>query len=518
MSKKVNEALYDLIQSMTKSEKRYFKLMSSRHTIGDENKYILLFDYLDCISEYCEKSLFDHFKGEAFLNRFSITKKRLYDHLLLSLDSFHLTNSIEAQLYKQLHSADILFEKSLYDQCRRMLISAEKAARKNNLTEILLLIERKRQKLIETSGYLDTEADILEDSKQNFSELIGNINAQHKIWITKSKLFAQMNKKGVARSPEEVELYNTLASDLLSLRNEDLSADNEFLLNHTLSAFYFAKGELENSLDCIQKNILLIEDGNQNTKIEVNRYVSLLTNAIYITDKLGNSKESMRFIQQLKGLAQNSSINEDLSIKLFSSISSIEISMMLRKGDFAKALKYSVQTEEQLRRFEDKLTPSRKAYIEFKLAVIHLGCGNYSESLRWVNSILNDSRLDQTEDIVGFTQLLDLLIHIELNNDKLLPYSLKSVQRYFKTRNRMYSFERVFLQFISKLIKCDDRFEAELVWKSLYDELSKITNEDAFESIALEYFDFQSWAKHKLSNRSFDSIVREKYNQQLIAC
>jgi hypothetical protein len=70
MSSKVNNALFELVKAMSKSEKRYFKLMSSRHTIGKENNYVRLFDYLDKQSEYDEDLIFKTFKGEAFLNRF----------------------------------------------------------------------------------------------------------------------------------------------------------------------------------------------------------------------------------------------------------------------------------------------------------------------------------------------------------------------------------------------------------------------------------------------------------------
>ena len=66
MSIKVNEALFDLIHSLTKSEKRYFKLMSSRHTIGDENNYIRLFDAIGKQSTYSEAELFSFFRGRHF--------------------------------------------------------------------------------------------------------------------------------------------------------------------------------------------------------------------------------------------------------------------------------------------------------------------------------------------------------------------------------------------------------------------------------------------------------------------
>ena len=115
MSTSIKDNLFDLIQSLTKSEKRYFKLMSSRHTIGEVNNYILLFDYLDKMDVYDESIVFEHFKGEAFLNRFSITKKRLYDNILSTLDTYHSNSSIDAGLYRSLHAADILYGKSLYE-------------------------------------------------------------------------------------------------------------------------------------------------------------------------------------------------------------------------------------------------------------------------------------------------------------------------------------------------------------------------------------------------------------------
>ena len=99
MSNKASSSLFELIKSLTKSEKRYFKVLSSKHVIGNENKYIQLFDFIDSMEDYNEDIIIDHFKGEAFLNKFSITKARLYDHILNSLEQFHATNNVDAQLF-----------------------------------------------------------------------------------------------------------------------------------------------------------------------------------------------------------------------------------------------------------------------------------------------------------------------------------------------------------------------------------------------------------------------------------
>lgn len=515
MSNKVNEALFDLVKSLSKSEKRYFKLLSSRHTIGEENNYIRLFDYLDNMESYDEDQLFQDFEGEAFLNRFSITKKRLYDHILSALDAYYTGSSMEAQLYKMLHSVDILFEKSLYDQSRRVLNSASKLAAKNELCEIQLIIEEKKKRLIETQGYSECKDKEVKATTETIRKVADLVLNQNELWEIKSELFERLSTRGVARSEMEVEDYNKICEPLEKISGDRLTTEGKYLLHHTLSAYHFATGAMESSLKELRKNYKLLEENEGSDKIEINRQISMLTNAIYIADKIGAYKEAFGYLSKMKQIANSPVASEDIQIKLFSSISSIEISMYLRKGEFERASDYSNEIGSKLVGYREKLTPTRHAFLCFKLAVTKIGMGEFNDALKWINEILNDNRLDKTEDIIGFTQLLDLLVHMELHHDNLLPYSLKSVQRFFKTRNRMYTFERVLLQFISKLIKCKDRFEAEELWGDLYQELTRITNDDVFESVALDYFDFQSWAESKLTRKSFDSIVREKYNQQM---
>lgn len=514
MSSKVNHALFDLVQAMTKSEKRYFKLMSTRHTIGEENNYVRIFDYIERQTGYDEDKLFDYFKNEPFLNRFSITKKRLYDHILSSLDSFHSVNSIDAQLHKSLHSASILYEKSLYDQCRRMLISAEKLAEKHERIEILLEVYALQQKLIETMGYVALSEEELANLTAKEKKCLKEVNVKSNLWSIKSNLFRRLSLKGVARNQEDVEAYKAICSEILNdLRTEELTVASVYLYYHIKSAYFYAIQNLDESLKYLQLNLEWLKSKKSIFQIEPNKQFSVLTNAIFIADKTGNPKLANQLLNELKLFAQSFEPNEDLEIKLFSSISSIELSMCLRMGDFERAGIIAETVVEKLTFYGDKISPQRRAFLDFKLAVVYIGKGEFNLALKRINKILNDSNLDTSEDIIGFTQLLDLLVHIELHHDKLLPYTLKSTQRFFKSRNRLYSFEKVFLHFIAKLIKCEDRFEVESLWEGLYNELTLITHEDNFESIAMEYFDFQSWAESKLKRKPFDLVVKEKYNQ-----
>ena len=113
MSKIANSELYELIGSMSKSEKRHFKIYASRHVIGSENKYVKLFDAISSLKAYDEKELL---KKEAWIRQLPLLKTRLHSAVLRSLDQFH--SSVDAEIRKLLHQAEIVYEKALYEQSK----------------------------------------------------------------------------------------------------------------------------------------------------------------------------------------------------------------------------------------------------------------------------------------------------------------------------------------------------------------------------------------------------------------
>lgn len=514
MSRKVNHALFDLIQSMTKSEKRYFKIHASRHTIGETNNYVLLFDFIDKQEEYDEDTIQQNFKGQAFLNRFSITKKRLYDQILASLDSFHTSSSIEAQLFKQLHSADILFKKSLYDQCKRVLLSIEKSAIKYEFQSIVIEVAKRKKKIIETEGYLNFNEKEINELLCLEVDSINELSAMNRLWGIKTNLFIKLAKSGVARTPIDVAAYNSIVQSVLLEQMDNLSEHQKFIINHIKGAYYFAINDFKKSLDQLKLNLELCKSSKILT-LEPNKYISVLTNLIYIADKLGESNTAISALNELKQFSNKVDLTEDLEIKIFSSVTSIDLSLLLRKGSFVEAADLANEIVQKLERFGSKISPLRRLYLEFKLAITYMGLGEHREALKWTNSILNNSNLDQSEDLISFTQLINLLVHIELGNNEFISYCLKQTQRFLKTRNRMYNFEEVFLQFIGQLIKTNDRFDAENLWENLYHQLAQMEEDNESTAIAMDYFDFKAWAEAKLKRKEFSLVLKEHYNEKL---
>ena len=511
MSNKASDNLFQLIKSLNKSEKRYFNLYASRHTIGEKNNYIIIFEAIDKQLEYNEEAILKQFRNETFINKFSITKSRLYDTVLDSLTAFHSGSSIDAQLKRDLHCAEILYKKTLYEQCEKILASAKKVASRFERHSSLLEISLWEKKLIETQNYSGkTDENILTILKEDsiVSEKIKNFN---EYWNIKSRFFMFLNKQGKVRNAKELQHFKKIIDNtLLKGEHKALSCETRYLFFHIYSAYYFGIGDYEKSYKNLVKNVQLIENNPDIFKEEPNIYFSVLTNEIYVGNQLKKYNEVFASLKKLRStlvLFENGK-NEDLEIKLFSSAMSIELTIYLQTGEFEKGVELAPKIEAKLLKYQGKFTKLREAYFYFTVSAIYFGSEKYSLALRWINKLLNSPNFEENEDIYCFAQILSLIIHIELKHDDFVPHAFKNVYRYLNSRNRVYNFENVFLDFVGKILKTTKREEQTKYYKELKNALVELKS-DSFERTVFEYFDFISWAESKTHRVSFREIVEE---------
>ena len=512
MSNKVSEQLHRLIKSLSKSEKRYFSLYASRHTLGEKNNYLKLFEAIDKQYQYDEEAIIKQFKKEAFVKKFSIAKARLYDTLLDSLDAFHANSSIDAQLKKDLHCAEILYKKALYDQCWKLLISTKKTATRFERHSALLEISLWEKKLIETENYAGKSDDaivhILKEDELN-SEKIRNFN---EYWNIKSRFFMILNKQGKVRNDAELAKFKKIIDNTL-LKGEDkaLSRETKYLFYHIYSAYYFGIGSYEESYKNLVKNVALIESNPDIFKEEPNIYFSVLTNTIYVGSQLKKFDEVFAQLKKLRATWQEleNGKNEDLEMKLFSTAMSIELSIYLLTGEFEKAIELAPKIEAKLNADAGKFTKLRIASFCLNIAAAYFGAEKYSAALKWINKLLNGVSIDESQDLHCYGQILSLIIHIELKHDDFIPHAFKSTHRYLSSRNRVYKFENVFLDFIGKILKTKNREEQTKYYKELKTALAEL-EKDPFEKTVFENFDFIAWVDSKIKRVSFREIVEQK--------
>lgn len=509
MSNKASDQLHRLIKSLTKSEKRYFTLFAGRHAIGGKNNYLMLFDAIEKQDEYDEILILNQFKKEKFINQFSTTKARLYDTILDSLNAFHASSSIDAQLKRELHCAEILYKKTLYDQCAKVLASAKRVATRYEKQSSLIEINIWEKRLIETANYSEkTEDDILKLLQEDrlINEKIANYNDY---WNIKSRFFMILNRQGKVRNNQELEKFKQIIDNtLLKSEEKALSTETRYLYHHIYSAYYFGIGNYDQSYVNLARNVELIESNPDIFEEEPNIYFSVLTNFIYVGSQLKKFEEVFEGLKKLRATLKvfENGKNEDVEVKLFSSAMSIELTICLQTAEYEKALELAPIIEEKLKKFEGKFTKLRESYFYFAVSAAYFGAEKYSQALRWINKLLNSPKFEESEDIYCFAQIMSLIIHIELKHDDFVPRAFKNVHRFLSSRNRVYRFENVFLDFIGKILKTTRRDEQNKFYRELKEALEALKS-DSFERAAFEYFDFISWAESKVERKPFREIV-----------
>src|SRR5258705_1807847 len=128
MPNRSTDALFLLVKTLEKSEKRNFKLFVKRNSGSENLKTIQLFDALDKMNEYDERQLLR--KNKAIKKQqLSNIKASLYRQILSSLRIIKDESNVDIQLHEQMDYARILYNKGLYLQSLKILEKMKEQAK-----------------------------------------------------------------------------------------------------------------------------------------------------------------------------------------------------------------------------------------------------------------------------------------------------------------------------------------------------------------------------------------------------
>ena len=195
------DALFILVKSLSKSEKRQFKLYVGRLGVNTDAKFLALFNLMDKIKRYDEKVILG--SGIVKKAQLSNLKAHLYKQILVSLRLNPVNQNIRVQIREQLDFATILYQKGLYKQSLKILDKAKNIAidqeEKNIAYEIVEL-----EKIIETQFITRSIPDRADELAVQAKELSSQNVLTSKFSNLSLQLYSMMLKVGYVRSDEDL--------------------------------------------------------------------------------------------------------------------------------------------------------------------------------------------------------------------------------------------------------------------------------------------------------------------------
>jgi len=213
MSKRSSDKLVSLVNSLSKTEKRSFRLFVNRNPSAADSLFMKLFDLILKSKDYDDSVALQNIDGLK-KSQLSNLKANLYKQILSCLRLLESKKIDEIQVREQIDYAKILYEKGLYKSCLEILDKAKKQALAINFETLALsiLYFEKRIESQHITGSMSAKADEL--SRQS-DKLLDEIVLTNKLSNASLLLYGRYLKHGYVKSKNEFEELAAYVDEVL---------------------------------------------------------------------------------------------------------------------------------------------------------------------------------------------------------------------------------------------------------------------------------------------------------------
>lgn len=482
------DTLSTLIKSLSKSEKRYFKLFCSLQE-GSKG-YLYLYDLIrQGVSGKEMKLSFTQRYPKA---SFDTARKHLYRMLMKSLRSYGSENSVENKLVQLIEDVKILFDRGITALCFAELEKGKNLALRHEKFYYYLILARLELQYL---TYLEfphlSEAQVVSKQEKmrevlEQEQLINRHTALYEI------LFYRYLHRGMSRSQQQSEQLNDLLLEEHQVNIYPLACSFASDKVHLLfqSIYFLMTGNGEESLNLFYE---LNELFQQNTHLWQDDpiYYLYLINGILITLRSIGKYEAMPFfIGRLENISQQAPGLRGLAQLL---IYQHQMGILIDQRKFEAGISLLKKYEEQNMQ-KQHTTPNIETTIYFQSAVVYFGHRRFQQALHCINQVLNAPRTYISNHLYVLCRLLNLLIHFELNNQNYLKYEIRSVERKLKAERKLFRVEQAVITFFKRWIKGLQQKQLLLSFQRTLDTL-----DDPYDRQLLKLLDLRSWVASKIA-------------------
>lgn len=510
-SNSFTDALFQLVRSLEKSEKRHFKLYINRSSAKEELRITQLFDALDKMAEYDERLLLKKL-SPITKPQLANLKTHLYKQLLASLRLLKTAENIDLQLSEQLDYARLLYNKGLKHQSLKILERAKEMAKANHKFNFLAQVISLEKK-IETLHITRSSQERMEQLAEESREITGHIDRVSRLSSLALQLYRWYIRNGHARNVGD-------EKDIRAFFREQLPADA-----HTITDFYellylyqsycwyaFIRQDFLLYYRYAQKWVDLFDSKEIMIGVEPGHYIKGMHTLLNAHFDLRNFRAFEETLHRFEAYAASplANLHDNFRIHTFVYINAAKINQHLMEGSFSEGLALVRQIEGPMHDNALYIDRHRLIVFNYKIANLHFGAGDYSACIDYLQKVM-EGQGDLRIDLQCYARVLHLMAHYELGNYDLMESLSKSVYRFMAKMKNLTVVEEEMFRFLRHSFVFSPR--------ELKPELEKFLQKikhlegNRFETRSFAYLDIISWVESKVYEKPLSAIIKEKYLQ-----
>lgn len=490
----VTDDLFQLIRSLTPSEKRYFKIHAKTH-VGDKykNSYEKLFDALNYWTEeeYDEQLFKRKHKGKSFIKNLSVEKNYLYELIMVTMRSFTNKKTIDQQINDLLLDEEFFRQKRLNKQ-RQKAIEKGKALAKEfeKLPALLTLLDRESTMQKE---WKQNELEALsKESNIEEQEVLHLLQAHSRLRYLSNRLFMKVRINTNNSSAD-------LKTESLQLLTEPAVKNYEIGLSFGCDYHYYRIQAMHYRIHRDLKQHCLFSKQlfdlyeihyPQQKQSNIHGYKIALYNYLNACFTVGNLSAFPALLEKAKSLPSSTKDEEGED---WQNHIHLQLIYLLNTGELEKATALRPEIDKGIARYKNKVNKARELALYYNLATAYFLCGNWVIAFNYYNKVLQDNT-DARKDLKYIAELLLAALQFELGNSDLTEYLRRNIERRFKD-SAQYEGIKTYFKFIGAMAQGKTLSKPEI--ESLY---------KLFEpNIELSY-----WIRSKVEKKKITAVFIEQ--------
>lgn len=501
------EKLVQLISTLSKSEKRSFRLFVNRNTGSADKLYVQLFDLMSKSIEYSDDLAVRKINGLK-KTQLSNLKGNLFKQILSCLRLIERNKIGEIQVREQIDNAKILYEKGLYLPCLELLDKAKRQAIEMNYETIALsiLYFEKRVESLHITGSMSAKADELTNQS---NQLLSQIELTNRLSNTSLLLYGRYLRHGYIKSGVEfAELTNFFNELLPNVEGQHLEFYQQLYLYQSYVWFYNMAQDFANCFKYAQKWVNLFEvnpDKKNSITILYLKGLHNLLNALFMASKREKFNKIYSMLEAFDIAAKaNVTRNEISNYYLFYWTHYLnQIFINASYNDLDDLKKLETLLEENTYYWD----VHRLLIFYYKIGCVYFAIGNYDKAITFLAKIVNENYVDFRSDIQSFARILFLICHFEKGEVTLVTYQVKSLYRYLSKIEELGAMQLEIIKFLRrtpKMFPTDMRQEFTL----LRDKMVAIKDKP-YERRPFLYLDIISWLESKIRKVQLVEVLKQ---------
>jgi len=511
MSTVSTDSLFRLIQSLSKAEKRSFKLFAQRNSSSVEDlKFLKLFDFMDKTEIYSDEDALKRIP-EIKKSQLSNLKAHLNKQILGSLRLQHAAHLPGLEIREAIDHAQLLHHKGFYMQALKQLDKAKQLANKHQ-SLILQLEITEFEKSIESQYITRSLPTRAEQLTSETLELESRLSLSVRFSNLSLQLYALYVKVGFVRNEKDylfvTDFFKTRLPQYVYAKlgfEEKLHLYNAQVWHHYITQD-FVRG--------YRYSAKWVECFREVPEAKEQYYEMYLKGLHYLQNNLFNLRSAKRLehvVQLLEEETRTTYIMDQENTKMLRDLYWItgKINVYYLTGAFADGVEFVEEVEDFILKYEGQLDQHRIMVLYYKIACLYFGSGDNKMTIRYLNQVIQMKEVSLREDIQCFARILNLIAHYELGNDDLIQYQVKSFIRFLSNMGDMHGVQREILSFLRQPAFVDEQAILK-AFRILHSKLVKLS-QLPYEKRPFLYLDIISWLEAKIQNKPVQHIIRDKF-------